>query len=125
MPVAGVGSLMVGENSAEEDSMRLLALTVFCLVLSSSAYVHAEYRVFHMVITDMTNPTSPKKREFKTNLDPFQWVGYYPLKSTESLDYIDTWRCWDDTGDDEDYCPSPRAKTAAPAANPTETPPAP
>lgn len=84
---------------------------VLSLVLFYSQVSRAEYRVFRMVITDSSNPVEIKKREFLTTLDPYQWVGYHPLKAAESLDYIDTWRCYEDTSDDEDFCPSPRAKT--------------
>lgn len=99
---------------------------VFCLaLLALTPLARSEVRVFHMVITDRTDPQNVQTREFKTSLDPFQWVAFYPLKSTESLDYKDTWICPDDTSDDYEYCPSPRAKTEPSTSNPESAPPPP
>jgi hypothetical protein len=100
---------------------RLALGLVFIFALSANA----EYRVFRLVITDATNPQDIKKREILSTLDPFQWVGYNTLKSSESIDYTDTWRCFDDTSDDEDFCPSPRAKTEVPERIPAGQPPTP
>lgn len=80
-------------------------LIAFILLVAIPSY--AEYRVFRLVITD--NITGSKK-EILSTLDPFQYIGYYPLKKTEGIDYTDTWRCYEDNSQMQDYCPSPRAK---------------
>jgi hypothetical protein len=77
---------------------------LFTFLISIS--VNAEYRVFRLVLKDSETKT---QREFLSTLDPFQYVFFYPIKPTESLDYTDTWRCFEDTSNRE-YCPSPRAK---------------
>lgn len=83
----------------------LIALTILWTVS-----VEAEYRVFRLVIVDSETNA---QRETLSTLDPFQYISFYPLKPTESLDYIDTWRCFEDTSNKE-YCPSPRAKKENP-----------
>lgn len=64
--------------------------------------------MFKLVIRDTTTNQS---REVLSTLDPFQYIGYHPLKSTEGIDYVDTWRCFEDTSHFMEYCPSPRAKS--------------
>ncbi len=73
-----------------------------------------------------TIATAPAKSSVKTrfpsNLDPQQYVGYYPLKPNQSLDYVDTWMCPGRTDYNKPYCPAP---SRAPAATPTSTAPPP
>lgn len=82
-------------------------LIIATILLSSS--VQAEYRVFRLVIKDSETKS---QREILSTLDPFQYARFYTIKPTESLDYSDTWRCFEDTSNKE-YCPSPRARNTA------------
>ncbi len=91
--------------------MKQVIVIIFMLMLLTSPS-RAEYRVFRLQIKDTTNPNAQPK-EVVTTLDPFQYVGYYPRKSTETVDYVDTWRCPDDTSHFLDYCPSPRSRIPA------------
>ncbi len=89
-----------------------ILLSILGLVSTSAA----EYRVFQLVIE---NTTTKKKREFLSTLDPFQYTTYYPVLSSESISYTDTWMCWGDTSYNKDYCPKPNRNPAA-----VKTPPA-
>ena len=89
--------------------------TLFFLALFLTPTAQAEYRVFRLVIKDAETQLT---RETLSTLDPFQYVGLHPIKASESIDYIDTWRCRHDTSQMLGFCPSPRAKTdEAPSAN--------
>ncbi len=77
------------------------------LVFLFAVTAQAEYRVFRLVITDSASGT---QREVLSTLDPFQYIGYHPLKLTEGINYTDTWRCFEDNSGFESYCPSPRTK---------------
>ncbi len=47
---------------------------------------------------------------FLSNMDPQQYVGYYPLEKDEKIKYIATWMCRGRTNG-KDYCQDPRLKT--------------
>lgn len=89
------------------------------LVVGLGSSVHAEYRVFTLRIeTPSTEPGQPPEvKTFPSNLDPEQYIGYYPIGPKDRITYIDTWRCRGRTNSLE-YCPSPRA----PAAESPESP---
>ena len=91
----------------------------------------AEYRAFLLQIK------SPQEeaRLVKSSLDPFQYIGYYPVRADESITYIDTWRCPGRTGGLQPICKSPKeiarekdetvkadAATNTTARKPDETP---
>ncbi|MCB0368385.1 MAG: hypothetical protein KDD45_02835, partial [Bdellovibrionales bacterium] len=63
------------------------------------------------------NPTEKIIRTFLSNLDPEQYVGYYPLESQQKIRYIDTWMCEGPTNG-KPYCPNPRLKPDAPTQEP-------
>lgn len=99
----------------------------------------AEYRVFQLKIyketkvsdqeaaarapqgktqaQDQTQTPAPPQEEgvkiFLSNLDPEQYVGYYPLEKDEKIKYIATWMCRGRTNGKE-YCQDPRLKTVTP-----------
>ncbi len=100
--------------------MRIL----FFLILSIHIPAAAEYRMF---LLQITGSDGKPKAQIRSNLDPDQYRGYYPLKEGETITYTDTWMCWDRTND-KPACPSPRdlasvSDTNAPAAPPTATTP--
>ncbi len=76
----------------------------FSLFLFLISIAHAEYRVFHLIIY------SDSEKQVLSNLDPEQYVRYYPILSGEKIKYIDTWICKGRTNG-KDYCPNPRLKT--------------
>lgn len=63
-----------------------------------------------------------QKRTVQSTLDPIQYRGFYPLKPTENIRYIDTWMCRGRTDYFKPLCPNP--KSPAPAETPS-TPQAP
>lgn len=105
-------------------------------LLSFSAF--AEYRVFQLKIykeaksnTQDTSrvpqaqlgvssqgqqadlPQEAGVKIFLSNLDPEQYIGYYPLEKDEKIKYISTWMCRGRTNG-KDYCQDPRLKTVNP-----------
>jgi len=83
---------------------------------------HAEYRVFTLKIT---NTQTKDYRLVDSTLDPIQYPYYYPVQKDEIVQYIDTWRCYGNTGGEKPHCPNPRttasdasAAAAAPAPAP-------
>lgn len=98
----------------------ILHLFVFSLLaFGLGSTVHAEYRVFMLRIEKPpTEPGQPPEVvTFPSNLDPEQYIGYYPVGPKDRITYIDTWRCRGRT-DNKDYCPSPRAPAAVPPEGP-------
>lgn len=66
------------------------------------AAAKAEYRVFILEITDSQ---SGAVRTVKSTLDPDQYKTIYLLKATETIQYVDTWRCPGFTGQLKPLCP--------------------
>ncbi len=119
----------------------------FLVGLLLTQFAQAEYRVFLLELTETPEtteappaagaptatkpPGAPIKTQFPSNLDPRQYVGYFPLKPNQSLDYIDTWMCPGRTDYFKPYCPTPARNPAAlpslatPPAPETPAPPAP
>ncbi len=77
-----------------------------------SVFAFAEYRAFKLEITNEDTGTS---RIVISNLDAYQYPGYYPLKPTEQIHQIQTWRCFGRTDYMTPYCPAPEL----PEENPT------
>lgn len=80
----------------------------------------AEYRVFVLKI----ETPGQEPQTLLSTLDPWQYVGYYPVKPDARVTYINTWRCRGRT-DGLPFCPDPRApasvegpESAAPAPKP-------
>ncbi len=99
-------------------------LGLFFLSFSSQA----EYRAFLLKITSADGTSF---REVISTLDPWQYVGYFPLATGESIQYTRTWKCMGRTND-RPICPAPEAgapnfdtNSAAPppAAAPAQPPP--
>jgi hypothetical protein len=64
----------------------------------------AEYRAFELVIENVETKTS---RSVLSNLDPQQYVGYYPLLKNETVRMNATWRCRGNTSNFKPICPQP------------------
>lgn len=79
---------------------------LFLIIIILTEYSWAEYRVFKLIIKDAETGLT---REVLSTLDPFQYVGYYPVKDSESIDYTETWRCFEDSSHFKDYCPNPKS----------------
>lgn len=110
---------------------------ILLLLLHGFNYLaNAEYRVFQLHIYKESPPTgnptttSPSPAENQqpnsntnnskiiiSNLDPEQFVGYYPLLPGEKIKYTDTWLCPGRTSY-KDYCKNPRLKAVNSDANP-------
>ncbi len=80
----------------------MIRLLFILLIAAPSAY--GEYRVFELVIT---NTQTQQERVVISNLDPFQYPGYYDLRQDEAALYRDTWMCYGDTSYHKQYCPNP------------------
>lgn len=64
----------------------------------------AEYRAFRMQIYDGEGNIV---REFVYNLDPEQYVGYWPLAPGQNIRYVETWLCPGRTAPNLKFCKSP------------------
>ncbi|MCB0394531.1 MAG: hypothetical protein KDD25_08220 [Bdellovibrionales bacterium] len=92
-------------------------LVLFFLLFSPVVETQAEYRAFRLEITD---GATGKKREVVTSLDPFQYVGYFPVLKSESVYYTETWMCWESTSRRSKVCDNPKSKAEV-QANPVTT----
>lgn len=77
-----------------------------------SLKAQAEYRVFVLHIQDQATETT---RQIQSTLDPDQFKSVYPLKSTEVITYVDTWRCRGRTDFFKEHCPNPKTRQPAEA----------
>lgn len=82
-----------------------MKVLLFFLVIFSLSNARAEYRVFELLIQ---NQNDKSERTVISNLDPFQYPGYYDLRQGEIVLYTDTWMCWGDTGNFKSFCPKPK-----------------
>lgn len=83
--------------------MVLQRALLFSLFVFSSSQVRAEYRVFQLIIY------SDSEKQVLSNLDPEQYIRYYPILKGEKIKYTTTWMCKGRTNGKE-YCPNPRLK---------------
>lgn len=91
---------------------------LFILLFLVVPQARPEYRVFLLKIYKSIPPTGPGQkasegdvRYVESNLDPEQYVGYYPVAPDETVKYVQTWKCRGRT-DHREYCPNPRAPAA-------------
>lgn len=96
--------------------MRLFAVFFLFMTLE----VQAEYRAF---LLQISNADGTETKQIKSTLDPDQYRGYYTVKDTERIFYVDTWMCRGRTND-QPVCPSPRelAAETTEASDPAQTP---
>lgn len=74
-----------------------------------STLAQAEYRAFELAIV---NNESGNEKRIITTLDHLQYPDYYPLSKGESLVYVDSWMCWDNTSGFQDICPNTKRRPA-------------
>ncbi|AGH95865.1 hypothetical protein [Pseudobdellovibrio exovorus] len=90
-------------------------LSAFILALALnllSLKTHAEYRVFVLHIQDQATEST---RQVQSTLDPEQYKSVYPLKPSEIITYVDTWRCRGRTDFFKEHCPNPKTREPAEA----------
>jgi hypothetical protein len=74
------------------------------LVLAAPVAVKPEYRAFLLKIE---NPRTGATREVQSTLDHIQYRRLYPLENDETVTYLDSWMCWENTGGFQPICPRP------------------
>lgn len=79
-----------------------------CLILGQSS--QAEYRAFLLRITSATGDVTFTK----SNLDPLQYVGYYPIQAGSKVTYDETWMCRGRT-DNKTLCDNPNPPKVDPS----------
>ena len=96
--------------------------SILLLVFGPAAL--GEYRVFLLEIsTPNPDPKLPPiVRTVESNLDPEQYIRYYPLKPNELISYKQTWMCFGRTDNMTPYCPNPK-RTPSSAQSPEITTP--
>ena len=80
-------------------------LVAFLVPTFMLSVVQAEYRAFLLRIEKLDNPAI--SHEFLSTLDPFQYVGYFPIQADERILYVKTWMCKGRT-DNRPICPNPQ-----------------
>lgn len=90
--------------------MRLLFFVLVCFILTSARPAAAEYRAFVLKIKSADGSV----KEVTSTLDPDQYPGFYPIKSTDKISYTQTWRCPGRTGDMQPICPDTHFAPAPP-----------
>ncbi len=68
----------------------LLQLLIWTMVPA-----HAEYRAYELSIENLDTGTT---RTVTSTLDHIQYARYYHVYSNEVVYYVDSWMCWDNTG---------------------------
>lgn len=82
-----------------------MRMFLFFLIIFGVTNSYAEYRVFELVIQ---NQSDKSERIVTSNLDPFQYPGYYDVRPGEIIMYRDTWMCWQDSDHFKKFCPKPQ-----------------
>lgn len=65
----------------------------------------AEYRAFQL---EIQNQKTKQKRIEASQLDPDQYIGFFPLAKDESIKYTATWMCYGNTAYSDRICLNPR-----------------
>ncbi len=79
-------------------------MKLFFLIFFLTQFSKAEYRVFILKIENTQTQTA---KTIKSTLDPEQYKSIYLLKPTETISYVDTWRCMGSTRDFMPLCNAP------------------
>ena len=83
------------------------ALIFLFILLSFSA--QADYRAFELRIAHEEKGT---ERLVRSTLDNIQYPEYYPLSVGETIQLIDSWRCWGNTSNFKSLCLKPAEREA-------------
>lgn len=97
--------------------MRFYIKLVFYCLLPLPAL--AEYRVFTLYITDKTTKAT---KQINTTLDPEQYIDFYPLKKSEEISYLRTWRCAGRTDFFKSHCKNPHLPDQEPELVTSQSP---
>lgn len=103
-----------------KEGMR--ALLIFTMIFVSMCSAQAEYRVYKLKITDTEKKTS---REVLSILMPAAYIYYHPVRSTEAVEIVDHWMCFQRSDGFKKLCTRPFASLEqSPKAGSTERTPA-
>lgn len=64
-------------------------------IITAAMLSRAEYRAYELSIN---NEETGKSRTVITTLDHNQYPQYYPLSPGETVTYVNSWMCWENTG---------------------------
>lgn len=73
----------------------------------------AEYRVHKLVITDAAGA---KVKEVTSTLDHLQYNQYFDVPKTYNVQLVDSWKCYEFTGDFKPHCPNPKDASRLPSS---------
>ena len=76
----------------------MVAITIF---LSLSFTAEAKYRAYKLAII---NEEAGTEKAILSTLDHIQYVDYYHLNPGETIQYLDSWMCWGNTGGHKPIC---------------------
>jgi hypothetical protein len=79
----------------------------------------AEYRVHKLAIKDAAGVTV---KEVTSTLDHLQYHEYFDVSPTQNVQLLDSWKCYDYTGDFKPHCPNPRDASRLPSSTSEVTP---
>lgn len=87
---------------------RVLFVAFFTVISSVSL---AEYRAFDLLIT---NTQTGKARTVRSTLDHVQYPQYFYLSSAETIEYQDSWMCYERSDYFKPICANPKDSQAPP-----------
>jgi len=101
--------------------MLMLATSTFIglAVFWPASRAGAEYRAYELRID---NSTTGKSYTVISFLDHLQYTGYYPLNKDDTVHYVDSWMCWENSSQFKKPCAKPERKPAAATAAKTAAP---
>lgn len=73
----------------------------------------AEYRVHKLAITD---PTGATVKEVTSTLDHMQYDQYFHVPKEYKVQLLDSWKCYEFTGDFKPHCPNPKDASRLPSS---------
>ena len=90
---------------------RITHIAVVVSVSFAAPLTKAEYRAF---LLEISNSETGQSKRVTTTFDHIQYPSYYPLSSRESIQYVDSWMCWENTNKMRPICPQPEREPASP-----------
>lgn len=87
----------------------LLALGLFIFSING----FAEYRAYELLLVDTA---TGQESVIISTFDHIQYPGYHPIGPTQTLSYLDSWMCYENTSGFKPICPKPEERE--PAASP-------
>jgi hypothetical protein len=68
---------------------------IVIVIVAAGMLARAEYRAYELSID---NESNGKSRTVITTFDHLQYPQYYPLATGETVKYVNSWMCWENTG---------------------------